>query len=101
MTGAAFLLACERCHENQGLVSGVVESFICWRCAADKIFPVTARAAVASIPPTVPPAGPVLTIACQSCGRTKPWRNQRPPWLGAVCYDCFRAGRGTSGGPRT
>jgi|SRR6267143_266015 len=38
VTVAAFLLECETCHEGQGLLTGVVESFICWRCAADKVF---------------------------------------------------------------
>jgi len=38
MTVAAFLLECETCHDKIGLMTGAVESFICWSCAAEKMF---------------------------------------------------------------
>src|SRR2546428_10874190 len=38
MTVAAFLLECEVCHDKMGLLSGAVTSFICFSCAADKVF---------------------------------------------------------------
>lgn len=115
MTVAAFNLACEECHESVGILAGAVEKFLCWRCTADKAFggkdvsvvaatkpgpaaPVPANpggttAAQTVVPPT-PSAG--LSFRCPQCNRSKPWNLQRPPWPGAVCYDCFLAGRGAT-----
>jgi len=67
MTVAAFLLECETCHDKQGLLVGVVESFICLSCAADKAFgpgglPQTVRPPV----PSPSPVGPSFSAADKS-----------------------------------
>ncbi len=123
MTVAAFNLACEECHESVGILAGAVEKFLCWRCAAEKAFggkdvsPANALAtqgagqvAVPAIPggstaaqtvvsPTHQSVG--VSFRCPQCNRTKPWNLRRPPWPGAVCYDCFLALGGVPGGSRS
>ena len=72
MTVAAFLLECETCHDKIGLMTGAVESFICWSCAAEKMFGsgkdggTSASAAGTKVAPAVPANPGPVAVATQN-----------------------------------
>jgi len=105
MTVAAFLLECETCHDKIGLMTGAVESFICWSCAAEKMFgsgkvvsgetkaaaavetaPVPANPGpvnVAGVSPPSPGPGPFLGPVLDPDGKQGKGR-----YWGGDCVDC-------------
>ena len=112
MTVAAFLLECEGCHDKIGLMTGAVESFICWSCAAEKMFgsgkdgslsqgssadvpqvprsnpPVPANPGpvnVAGVSPPSPGPGPFLGPVLDPDGKQGKGR-----YWGGDCVDCGR-----------
>src|SRR2546426_12833258 len=86
MTVAAFLLECEVCHDKMGLLSGAVASFICFGCAAERVFgdgkppSPAASSPFAKAPSASEPPPQDDLFFCPSCKTQRVWRLSRPPW---------------------